>query len=187
MRNDKRKEEWLTGILIGIILIFLLAVKAIAAPVNSPEDAEREKARQYLSSNAVVIPEEVEFWSEYYGEQYDICPETIEAICWVESRCTPTAQDASKACKGLMQIKPTCHRDRMNRLDVQNIFGIRENIKVGTDYLAELGGSYDISEALMLYNGDETGIARYHTTNEISRYATKVLEVSAALERAHFK
>lgn len=187
MRKEDKAKEWLTGILIGIILIFLLAVKAIAAPVNSPEDAEREKARQYLSANAVVIPEEVEFWSEYYGEQYDICPETIEAICWVESRCTPTAQDASKACKGLMQIKPTCHRDRMNRLDVQNIFGIRENIKVGTDYLAELGGTEDIAVSLAIYNGQSAQAIERTRQGEYTGYVKKVLTLSAALERDHGK
>lgn len=186
MRKEERRKEWLTGIVLGIILTLLMTVKILAAP-NNPIDAERERALQYLEANKIVIPEEVEEWAEYYGEIYDICPETIEAVCWVESRCTPTAQDGSKACKGLMQIKPGCHSKRMARLGVQNIFDTGGNIKVGTDYLAELGGSYDISEALMLYNGDTSGVDRYRRTNQISKYAAKVLEVSAALERAHFK
>ena len=135
MKREDKIKEWLTGIMIGLILTLLMTIKAFAA-VNGPEDAERMAAELYLKENAVEIPEDVTFWAEYYGERYDICPETIEAVCWVESRCQNTAQDPSKACKGLMQIKPSCHSDRMARLGVQNIFDIAGNIEVGTDYLS---------------------------------------------------
>lgn len=171
-----------------IIAGLLLMIPTTAqAAVNNPTDVERAKAIKYLSENAVSIPEDVEYWSEYYGEEYGVCPEVLEAVCWVESRCTQDAQSADKSCKGLMQIKVTSHRARMERCDVQNIFGIRENIKIGADYLAELDGERDITEALMMYNGDSTGVARYRETGKASRYARKVLEVSAALERLHNK
>ena len=167
-------------------LIMLTPTQALAA-VNSPEDAEREKALSYLSENAVEIPEDVEYWAEYYGEQYDICPEVLEAVCWVESRCTQDAQSPDKSCKGLMQIHVNSHRARMQKCDVQNIFGIRENIKVGADLLNELQVDTDITEALCLYNGDTEGAKRYRETGKASRYARKVLEISEALERAHNK
>lgn len=176
---SKEAKEWVTGIVIGLILMLLLSVKVLAA---TPEEAER-----YLSENAVEIPEEVEFWANHYGAMYGVKPEIIEAVCWVESRCTQDAQNADKSCKGLMQIKVSSHRARMQKCNVQNIFGIRENIKVGADYLAELDGERDISEALMAYNGDTNGVTRYRETGKVSKYAREVLEVSAALERLHNK
>lgn len=171
-------------IIAGILM--LTPTQALAA-VNGPEDAERAKALSYLSENAVEIPEDVEYWAEYYGEQYDICPEVLEAVCWVESRCTQDAQSPDKSCKGLMQIHVNSHRARMQKCDVQNIFGIRENIKVGADLLNELQVDTDITEALCLYNGDTEGAKRYRETGKASRYARKVLEISEALERAHNK
>lgn len=171
-------------IIAGILV--LIPTQAMAA-VNNPEDAEREKALSYLSENAVEIPEDVEYWAEYYGEQYDICPEVLEAVCWVESRCTQDAQSPDKSCKGLMQIHVNSHRARMQKCDVQNIFGIRENIKVGADLLNELQADTDITEALCLYNGDTEGAKRYRETGKASRYSRKVLEISEALERAHNK
>lgn len=167
-------------------ILMLIPTKAMAA-VNGPEDAEREKALSYLSENAVEIPEDVEYWAEYYGEQYDICPEVLEAVCWVESRCTQDAQSPDKSCKGLMQIHVNSHRARMVKCNVQNVFGVRENIKLGADYLAELDGKADITEALITYNGDITGAKVYRETGKASRYARKVLEISEALERAHNK
>ena len=178
-------KDWIVGVVIGLIVMLLCTVKVFAA--NNPEEAEREKALMYLSENAVVIPEEVEFWCEFYGERYDICPEILEAVCWKESRCTPDAQNASKTCKGLMQIKPACHQARMARCDVQNIFGIRENIKVGADYLSELKGTEDIAVALAIYNGQSDSQVEKVRQGKYTGYVAKVLEVSAALERAHGK
>lgn len=184
-RYDKIKE-YLTGIILGLIFSILMTVKAMAA-VNCPEDAEQESARLYLEENGIEIPEEIETWCEYYGEMYDICPETLEAVCWVESRCTPDAQSADKSCKGLMQIKPSCHRKRMERLGVRNIFGTWENIKTGSDYLAELGGSEDIAVALAIYNGQSAGKIEQAKQGNYTGYVEKVLSISEELERAHGK
>ena len=167
-------------------ILMLIPTKALAA-VNGPEDAEREKALSYLSENAVEIPEDVEYLAEYYGEQYDICPEVLEAVCWVESRCTQDAQSPDKSCKGLMQIKPTCHRDRMARLNVQNVFGVRENIKLGADYLAELQDTEDIAVSLAKYSGQSAQAIERTRQGEYTGYVKKVLTLSAALERDHGK
>lgn len=185
MSGSGRREVDMKLIRAVIVAVILLPTTAMAA--NNPADVEREKAISYLSENRVEIPEEVEYWCEYYGEQYDICPEVLEAVCWKESRCTQDAQNADKSCKGLMQIHVNSHKARMQKCDVQNIFGIRENIKVGADLLNELQEDTDITEALCLYNGDTAGAERYRKTGKASQYATKVLEVSAALERVHFK
>ena len=171
----------------AVIVGMILMIPTTAQAANTPTDAEREKAMKYLSENAVEIPEEVEYWCEYYGEKYDICPEVLEAVCWKESRCTQDAQSADKSCKGLMQIKVGSHKARMQKCDVQNIFGVRENIKVGADYLAELQETEDITVALAKYNGQsEAQIAKCREGN-YTGYVKSILEVSAALERVHFK
>lgn len=171
----------------AVIVGMILMIPTTAQAANNPTDAEREKAIQYLSENAVEIPEEVEFWCEYYGEKYDICPEVLEAVCWKESRCTQDAQSGDKTCKGLMQIKVGSHKARMQRCNVQNIFGVQENIKVGADYLSELQETEDIAVSLAKYNGaSEAQVERVRQGN-YTGYVKKVLEVSAALERAHYK
>lgn len=177
--SDKTKE-YLTGIIIGVFICLLLFARvALAAPVG---DAER-----YLEENGIEITEEVAFWSEYYGKRYDICPETIEAVCWVESRCIPSAQSPDKSCKGLMQIKPSCHIERMNRLNARNVFSVANNIEIGTDYLSELMQDEDIAVALTLYNGQSEKKVEAARRGEYSKYVTKILKISAALERAHSK
>lgn len=167
-------------------LIMLIPTKAMAA-VNGHEDAEREKALSYLSENAVEIPEDVEYWAEYYGEQYGICPEVLEAVCWVESRCTQDAQSPDKSCKGLMQIHVNSHRARMEKCNVQNVFGVRENIKLGADYLAELQDTEDIAVSLAKYNGQSAASINETRKGKYTGYVKKVLTISEALERAHNK
>ena len=177
--NDKRKE-YLTGIAIGLILGILFFGKlAFGAPLDD--------SRDYLEENGIEITEEVEFWAEYYGNRYGICPETIEAVCWVESRCIPSAQSSDKSCKGLMQIKPSCHTDRMIRLDARNVFNPANNIKIGTDYIAELMQDEDIATALTIYNGQSESRIEAARRGEYSGYVKKILKISEALERAHDK
>lgn len=185
MKREEKIKEFLTGIIIGLLFgIIFFAKLAFGAPVD---DSEKARAEQYLDDEGVEIPEEVEFWAEYYGDRYDICPETIEAVCWVKSRCTPSAQDSTKSCKGLMQIKPSCHKDRMARLNALNVFGISDNIKIGTDYLSELGGSNEIAVALTIYNGQSDARVEAARKGELSGYVKKVLAISEALERVHGK
>lgn len=177
---NRKTEEILTGILIGLLIDILIFVKVVfGAPVD---DAET-----YLKEKNIEISEEVEFWAEYYGDKYDICPETIEAICWVESRCIPSAQSSDKSCKGLMQIKPSCHTDRMIRLDARNVFNPANNIKIGTDYLAELMEDEDLATALTIYNGQSKSRIEAARRGECSNYVKQILKISEALERAHRK
>lgn len=147
----------------------------ITLAVASRVDAE--------TAEPVVITEEVQFWSQKYGREYGICPEVIQAIVWTESRCIPSAQSADKSCKGLMQIKPSCHQERMEKLGVRNIFGVWENLKVGTDYLAEIAETEpDIGVALMIYNGSSPEKVEAGRQGKLSAYARQILEIAAELE-----
>lgn len=162
----------------------LMAGQTVVEDMSWPSGRQIEEAERYLSENRIEITDEVRELCGIYGRRYGISPELLQAMIWTESRCIPSAQSPDKSCKGLMQVKPSCHHERMKRLGVRNVFDPAGNILVGTDYLAELIVKHDALEAALgAYNGD-AGAAegRY-----VSWYAKKVLEISQALERADVK
>ena len=73
-----------------------------------------------------------------YGNEYFICPELLMAMIETESSGDPKAKNGT--CTGLMQVSSRWHIDRMKRLGVKSLYDERGNVRVGTDYLAELIG-----------------------------------------------
>lgn len=121
-----------------------------------------------------------------YGEEYNICSELLMSIAEAESSGNPNAENGS--CKGLMQVSEKWHKDRMDRLGVEDLFDESGNILVATDYLYELFKKYeDVGMVLMVYNGDSNAKDYMHGTAELSKYAQKILERSACLEELHGK
>lgn len=162
----------------------LMAGQTVVEDMAWPSGRQIEEAERYLSENRIEITDEVKELCGIYGRRYGISPELLQAMIWTESRCIPSAQSPDKSCKGLMQVKPSCHRDRMERLGVRNVFDPAGNILVGTDYLAELLDRYDTLEmALGAYNGDSDAARGKH----VSWYAKSVLDISMALEVAAVK
>lgn len=85
----------------------------------------------------------------------------------------------------MMQVSGRWHKDRMKRLDVQDIYDERGNILVATDYLLELFEEYeDVTRILDEYNGNSAA-AGNEERGIVSEYAETVLERAAELERAH--
>ncbi len=137
------------------------------------------------AQEAVIVPEEVIRISEELGTEYNLCPETLQAIGWVESRFNPEAEN--EGCIGIMQVAEHWHKDRMKRLGVTDLKDIRGNMTVAADYLAELASEEeDLEEALMRYHGESHVLQRLEA-GEMSDYVDKVLEISAMLERRHGK
>ncbi len=150
-----------------------------AVVMNFPSRA----CAEYLES--VDVPAEVIEISEELGEYYCICPELIQAICYVESRFQPDAKNGG--CLGIMQVSEKWHKDRMERLSVTDLYDLRGNMTVAVDYLSELASDgEDLEEALMRYHG-ETSIKDRLEAGETSWYVEKVLNLSAELEVAHGK
>lgn len=145
-------------------------------------DADKE-----LTEMGIEIPPQVIEYCSNAGELYDISPEFLEAICWVESNCDPDAVNGS--CKGIMQVSDKWHYDRMERLGVTSIFDEEGNILVATDYLRELFDTYGCDDALvlMVYNGDSKADDFANGKAEMSEYAKKVLTIASLLERANGK
>ena len=133
------------------------------------------------AQEAVEVPQEVVRISQELGQQYGICPETIQAIGWVESRFIPDAEN--DGCIGIMQVSEKWHRERMERLGVSDLTDTEGNMRVAVDYLSTLvEDGEDMEEALMRYHG-ESRIMERLSEGELSEYVEQVLTVSAMLER----
>lgn len=141
-------------------------------------------ARTYIDNET---PIEIQIAANKYGEQYGICPELIESICYQESRFDEQALDGSESCYGLMQIHRASHKDRISELGVADLYDIDSNIHVATDYLAELFNEYeDVSTVLMVYHGEKDAVLKSER-GEVSDYAKEILERSYELETLHGK
>lgn len=133
----------------------------------------------------VVVPEDVKAISEELGQASNICPETIQAICWWESRFQPDAE--SGGCVGIMQVAPKWHKERMDRLGVTDLTDTRQNMMVAVDYLSELvEDEEDMEEALMRYHG-ESRVQERLDAGEMSAYVEGILTLSAELEERNGK
>lgn len=141
------------------------------------------QARTFIDNEA---PVDVLFACDWYGKEYNICPELLQAICFQESRYTADIVDSTGTCCGLMQINVSSHKERMKRLGVTDIYDIYGNVHVGADYLAELFDEYeDVAVVLTIYHG-EKNVSRAMKGN-YSSYVKDILEKSEYLERLHGK
>lgn len=133
-----------------------------------------------VHAESIEVPRDVIGISEDLGAQYDICPELIQAICFKESRFQSDAENG--VCVGIMQVSPSWHKDRMDRLSVTDLYDSKQNMAVATDYLADLFEEHeDAAAVLMIYHG-EHDVERKMEDGKISSYAREILEVSSQLE-----
>ena len=145
----------------------------IETPIYKEEHIEKQ-----LPSEVYDIPEDIVDICVDVANLYDMNCELLMAVCWVESRCNPTAQSNAGA-RGIMQVIPKWHKDRMSRLGVTDLFDARQCILVGADYLNDLMQYYSVGEALTVYN---TG----RCDGEINSYARDVMEVASNIMQLHY-
>ena len=165
--------SFIIGGMIGFCL-WSIQVQAWAQPLGYKEmsQVEVDDPESYMEENLIDIPSEVEETCEKYGDEYNICPEILEAICWRESRCTAKAKNGS--CKGVMQVNENVHQERMKKLGVKDIYDLDGNIHTATDLLSDLyKDKKSISKALDAYNGNKGNTA----------YVSDILRTAAALDR----
>ena len=125
-----------------------------------------------------VRAESVDDWEESIEivcQEYNVCPELVQAVIERESGWDPKAEN--EGCEGLMQIEPLFHQGRMERLGVTDLRDPYDNILVGVDFLAELFRQYhEIYPVLMFYNAgssEKEGLLAYEK-GYISDYAREV-------------
>lgn len=196
----------IVSLAIGAVIGGICGANHLTASANTAELLPRPQANTYLMEAQAdegemqviaedarfadeSIPDEVQQAAEYYGYIYNICPELLEAIAFTESSYKADAVSADGACIGLMQVKASCHKARMERLGVtkEDLLEVMPNMAVAADYLSELFAEHeDAGLVLMIYNGDSRSDA-YKETGKMSSYADEILEMSAELERAHKK
>lgn len=93
--------------------------------------------------------------------------------------------DSTEGSKGYMQVNVKWHKDRMDRLNVDNVQNPYFNIMVGVDYLAELQGRFDTeAEVLTAYNYGVTGAYKYVWNKGLTEteYSRTVQQVKSRIE-----
>ena len=166
------KEAWAAEVLI------IPEGTSVIDDISHPDGKEIEEATSYISENKIVIPADIKEICNQYGKEYNICPEILMAVCWVESHCTAEISNASGSCHGIAQIHAGSHKRRMAKLGVSDLFNADENIHVSADYIAELFIENDLETSLCLYNG---------VNSNSTSYSRKVLKIAHSLEVVHWK
>ena len=140
-----------------------------------------------LKANANGVPDDIREYAEEIGAEYGICPELLESIAYWESRFDPNAVSKNGKYIGLMQVNPKIHADRMKKLGVDDLTDPKGCMRVAADYLLELFEEHeDAGTVLMAYSGTNKGrINQYEETGDMTKYAEKILTLSAVYERLH--
>ncbi len=102
-------------------------------------------------------------------------PYVVRGMIFIESGYDPD-KVSPHGCVGLMQVSPTYHTERAERLGVTNLSDIYGNLVVGIDYFDELiktCGSVEL--ALMYYNMGPSAAQKTWDTVGETMYVRKVL------------
>ena len=168
-------KKVIMGVLLGVaILSQPIQVKANALSYIPPEEADG-------------IPTEITQYAEIIGNEFDICPELLEAMAFYESSYKPEVTNGN--CKGLMQVNPTIHKLRFEEAgwSTADWTDSYKNMYVAADYLAELFDQYeDVGIVLGVYHGESNAVEK-GKQGKLSSYTKKILKRSEELERAHGK
>lgn len=115
---------------------------------------------------------------EYVGKKYSIDADLLQAIVFVESDYQVNC-DGISGDKGLCQIVERFHTERMEKLNIIDIYEPYNNILLCADFLAELKSSQyggDIYFVLMAYNMGLSRATKHYEDGKISEYAYKVMD-----------
>ena len=174
MKQNVRESAGKGRIALVIIVVIILFAAALKVSASGPGYNRIEQ-----TENQTVIK-----LTERVAEIYPICSELLQAIIFYESCNRMDVSNGS--CVGYMQVSTKWHGDRAKKLGV-SIYDGYGNILTGTDYLMEMIMEHgDVATALMIYHGESDALDKAER-GEISDYASKILELSAKLERRHGK
>jgi len=153
-----------------------------------PDYAQITRAEATLAELGVNVPDNIRYECEAAGSAFQVCPELLEAIAWKESRFNVNATASNGKNIGIMQIHKGVHADRLAVYGMDN-YDIHAQVWAAAGLIRDLADKYSV-EGEPADAG--TIIAAYHGENNpmketTSAYTDAVLEVSAALERAHGK
>lgn len=136
------------------------------------------------AKETITIPDEVRESCEKWGEEYGICPELLEAMCWHETRCKAEATNGN--CIGITQINPKFHKATMELLEVTDLTDYDQNIHVCAYTIAEYAKQEnDLYCVLMMWNCGSSRGRQLFYKGVFTNYAREVSEESAELEELH--
>ena len=140
----------------------------------------------YAKDDSFLTEEEVYEVAVGIGAMYDICPELLVSIAYQESRYKVDAVNGHNV--GIMQNHDVYNKERMERLEVTDLYDPYSSMLVAADYLSDLKAKYqDIGAVLMVYHG-ERGVQKYLDGKKgLSKYANEILERSEEMERKNKK
>lgn len=143
-----------------------------------PLDASQRALSAYFARRYLVAAQATGRWvSAAYdaAEEVGLDPLLLLAVISVESRFNPVAESAMGA-KGLMQIIPRFHRDKLDELGGEDaVLDPETNIRVGARILKEYVRRTGTLEAgLQYYNGA--------MSDESAQYSQKILAERSRLE-----
>lgn len=173
----QRKKFSYVGLFIFLILSSSINVSAKGALYTSPDQEDG-------------IPQDIREICEEVGEEYNICPELLEAIAYHESRFKEDVKNGSHY--GLCQVNVNIHKFRMDKFGYtkDDMLTAYPNIKVAADYLSDLYEIYgdDNPVVLSLYAGfGQSAVNDYLQTGHMTRCVENILAISADYERKHGK
>lgn len=185
MKKGKSKVTFYT---VGICYIAVLVVALILAVSDGKAQAkDTEPATVTTESVIYEVPLDKELLDHIQGlcADYEIPVELALAVIETESSYQADAVSPVGA-KGLMQIVPEYHEDRMNRLNCTDLFDPYQNVTVGMDFLSELIEKYDgnLHKTLTAYNYGQKGANDkfFGQGTYQSEYSLKVLETTEKIK-----
>lgn len=164
-----KKDEMLGLIALAITIIALMLFPyKVEASQTVLEDIEEICADYNVSYSLVLAMAETESSMDYTGSNI----ETAEK-----------AHNKKSDCRGILQVNPKWHKDRMERLGCTDLFDARQCALVAVDYLAELFEEYESPDlTLMIYNGDSRAMD-YYEKGKMTKYASTILKRAAEIEK----
>lgn len=114
----------------------------------------------------------------------DINPKLVFALIERESNYNPNAIGDEGTSFGLMQVREMFHKNRMEKLGVEDLLNPYQNVIVGIDILKEKLDMYDTTyEALTAYNAGDTGAYELYFSKGIegNDYAYEVVFIMESM------
>lgn len=145
----------------------------------------RYEVQEDYADNGGYLPECMQQYTYIICKQYGVEYTLALAIIEIESgyRWDASCKEGST---GYMQVLPKWHKERMHRLNVDNVENPYFNVLVGVDYLAELQERFDTeAEVLTAYNYGVAG-AYEHVWNKgltETEYSREVQQAKERIER----
>lgn len=134
---------------------------------------EYEIPKEYAREGG-SFPLEIQQYTYIICGNYGVDYELILAMVEIGSAYCSNAISECGAV-GYMQVVEKWHKDRMERLNVDDLSNSYSNIIVGVDYMAELLEQYPEEVALGIYNMGYKAVDFWNDGKIITSYAEKVL------------